>query len=76
MKTVPSTPMLAQPVATSRATPRLWPYAALGLAVLCLGMSAIFVKWAGVPGGTAAFYRVAIGLLVLAGPFFWGRWGA
>ncbi len=43
-------------------------YAALALGVLCIGFSAIFTKWAGVPGPVSGFYRVAIATVVLAGP--------
>lgn len=46
-------------------------YAALGVGVVCIAWSAIFVKWAGVPGPASAFYRVAIAALVL-GP--WWLW--
>lgn len=40
-------------------------YAALAFGVLCIGLSAIFVKLANVPGATSAFYRVFIASLVL-----------
>jgi drug/metabolite transporter (DMT)-like permease len=40
-------------------------YTALGVGVLCIGLSAIFVKLAGVPGPVSAFYRVFIASLVL-----------
>lgn len=40
-------------------------YAALGSGVLCIGLSAIFVKLAGVSGLVSAFYRVFIAALVL-----------
>jgi drug/metabolite transporter (DMT)-like permease len=43
-------------------------YAALALGILCIGFSAIFTKWAGVPGPVSGFYRVAIATLVLALP--------
>jgi drug/metabolite transporter (DMT)-like permease len=48
-------------------------YLALGVAVLCLGMSAIFVKWADVAGPVAAVYRVGVATILLAAPFAWGR---
>ncbi|MBN2198734.1 MAG: DMT family transporter [Candidatus Aminicenantes bacterium] len=44
------------------------PRAALAAGVLCIGFSALFVRWAAVPGVVSAFYRVLIasaGLLVL-----------
>lgn len=45
-------------------------YLALGLGVICLGFSAIFVRWAGAPGVVASFYRVAIAALALSLPFY------
>jgi drug/metabolite transporter (DMT)-like permease len=48
---------------------RSWgPYAALGFAVVALGFSAIFVKWANVPGAVSGFYRVALAAAVMALP--------
>ncbi len=44
------------------------PLAALGCAALALGMSAIFVKLAAVPGAGNGFYRMAIATVVLAIP--------
>lgn len=35
-------------------------YVALGVGVVCIGFSAIFVKFAGTPGVVSAFYRVLI----------------
>jgi len=40
-------------------------YLALGVGVVCIGWSAIFVKWAGIPGPASAFYRMLISGLVL-----------
>jgi drug/metabolite transporter (DMT)-like permease len=45
------------------------PYLALGFGVLAIGFSAIFIRLAGVPGTVAAFYRMAIGLVVLTPAF-------
>jgi drug/metabolite transporter (DMT)-like permease len=39
-------------------------YAAITIAALGIGWSAIFVRWADVPGSTSAFYRMAIAQLV------------
>jgi drug/metabolite transporter (DMT)-like permease len=50
-------------------TSRLRVYGALALGILCIGLSAIFVKWAAMPGTVSAFYRIAIGSVVLALPF-------
>lgn len=44
-------------------------YLVLMLGVLSLGFSAIFVRWADAPGTVTAFYRMAIGSLVMALPF-------
>lgn len=40
-------------------------YLALFLGILCIGLSAIWVKLAAVPGTVSAFYRMAIAALVL-----------
>jgi drug/metabolite transporter (DMT)-like permease len=40
-------------------------YAALAAAVLGISWSAIFVRWAGVPGPASAFYRVLVAAVVL-----------
>ena len=48
-------------------------YLALAAACFCIGMSAIFIKWAGVAGPVAAVYRVGIATLVLTLPFAWSR---
>jgi drug/metabolite transporter (DMT)-like permease len=47
---------------------RWLPYLALGFAVLALGFSAIFVKWANVPGAVSGFYRVALAAAVMTVP--------
>jgi drug/metabolite transporter (DMT)-like permease len=46
-------------------TPRLRAYAALVVAIAGISWSAIFVRWAGVPGTASAFYRVVIAGAVL-----------
>ena len=56
-----ATPLVA-PVA---ARPPVKAYALLGFGILCIGMSAIWVKWADLPGLVSAFYRVFIAALVL-----------
>jgi drug/metabolite transporter (DMT)-like permease len=45
---------------------RLRVYLALTLGIVCIAFSAIFTRWAGVPGTVSAFYRVAIAAAVLA----------
>jgi drug/metabolite transporter (DMT)-like permease len=47
---------------------RALPYLALALAVVSLGFSAIFVRWAGAPGTVSAFYRVGLAAVVMAVP--------
>ncbi|MFO7633917.1 MAG: hypothetical protein R6W76_15335, partial [Caldilinea sp.] len=49
-----------------RQAPNSVAYVALGFGVLCIGLSAIFVKLAGVPGPVSAFYRVFFATLLLA----------
>lgn len=55
---------------TDTREPILRSYLALGVGVLSLGFSAIFVRWAGAPGTVTSFYRVAIAVVVMAWPFF------
>jgi drug/metabolite transporter (DMT)-like permease len=45
-------------------------YLALGIGILSIGFSAIFVRWADAPGTVISFYRTAIAALVLAWPFY------
>ena len=45
-------------------------YLLLLFGVLCIGFSAIFVRWAGAPGAVTGFYRMAIAVVLLAFPFF------
>lgn len=45
-------------------------YVALGLGIICLGFSGIFVKWANAPGAVTGFYRMVIAMLVLVAPFY------
>lgn len=44
-------------------------YLVLGISLLGLAFSGIFVKLAGVPGAVSSFYRMAIAMVVLALPF-------
>jgi drug/metabolite transporter (DMT)-like permease len=50
-------------------------YGALAIGVVCIGWSAIFVKFAGIPGPASAFYRMLISGLVLI-PWRLSRKGA
>ncbi len=47
----------------------LLPYFALAIGLAGLGLSAIFVKWANVPGAASGFYRMVIATCVMAIPF-------
>ena len=48
----------------------LLPYLALGVSILSLSFSALFVRWANAPGAVASFYRMAVAVAVLAWPFY------
>jgi drug/metabolite transporter (DMT)-like permease len=51
-----------------------WPYLALAAGILCIGWSAIFVRWTDMPGAASAFYRVLIpAVLLLPTALFDGR---
>jgi drug/metabolite transporter (DMT)-like permease len=54
--------------------PAFLPYVAMGVGIVALGFSAIFVRWAGAPGPVTGFYRMAIASLILL-PFALGRHG-
>ncbi len=45
------------------------PYLAIAFGIVAIGMSGIFVKWAGAPGAVSGFYRMAIAAAVMAIPF-------
>lgn len=45
-------------------------YLALIFGVLCIGFSAIFVRWANAPGAVTGFYRMSIAVLILTLPFY------
>jgi drug/metabolite transporter (DMT)-like permease len=47
----------------------LWAYVALGLGVMALTVSPLFVRWADAPGIITSFYRFSLATLFLA-PFF------
>jgi drug/metabolite transporter (DMT)-like permease len=55
--------------ALSRAHAPWFPYLALAVGLAGLGLSAIFVKWANVPGAVSGFYRMVIAAGVMAIPF-------
>jgi drug/metabolite transporter (DMT)-like permease len=45
------------------------PYVALGIGILSLSLSAMFVRWASAPGTVTGFYRLFLSTLILT-PFF------
>jgi len=53
-------------------SPKTLPYLALGIGIISMGMSAIFVRWADAPGPITAFYRLSLSTLILT-PFFLKR---
>jgi len=55
----------ADPRRGDREQSRLLAYGALFLAVLGISWSAIFIRWAAIPGPSSAFYRVLIAAAVL-----------
>lgn len=55
---------------TSSRNPHLLAYLALGVGALSLGFSAIFVRWADAPGAVTSLYRMLIGVIVMAWPFY------
>lgn len=59
-----------EPVGEERGRSKLLAYLALGVGILSIGFSAIFVRWAQAPGTVASFYRMFVPLIVLALPFF------
>lgn len=50
-------------------TSKLLPFLALAFGITALGFSAIFVRWASVPGSIMSFYRLSIATILLT-PFF------
>jgi drug/metabolite transporter (DMT)-like permease len=58
----------------SRKNPFL-PYLALAVGILSLGFSALFVRWANVPGPVMGVYRLGIASLVMVPLFIWRRRG-
>jgi len=47
-----------------------WPYLALLGGIMCIAWSALFVRWADLPGPASAFYRMLIPALVMV-PTWW-----
>jgi drug/metabolite transporter (DMT)-like permease len=65
---VPTLSTLVRPSTAKTTLTPLRVYVALGLGIVCIALSAIFTRDAGVPGTVSAFYRVGIAVLVLAIP--------
>ena len=61
----------ATTVENTSAQKRLLAYMALIVAILCIGWSAIFVRWSDVPGPVSAFYRMLIPAMILLPTFFY-----
>ena len=57
----------------ARGSHRFWPYLALAAGVVCIGWSAIFVRWTDIPGPASAFYRMLIPAVVLLPTWLWDR---
>src|SRR3989304_2571976 len=66
--TIPQTGRSSRTMNDSRRT-NLLPYTALGVGILSLGFSGIFVRWAHAPGVVTSFYRMAIAVALMALPF-------
>ena len=47
---------------------KLLPYATLGMGILSLSLSAMFVRWANAPGTVTGFYRLFLSTVILT-PF-------
>ncbi len=61
-------------MASTLKKPSFHAYLALGIGVLSLGFSAIFIRWADAPGIVSSFYRMAVAAVLLALPFFQQRY--
>jgi len=61
---------MSSDTATDYHKSRFLPYLAIGIAILSLSFSAIFVRWANAPGAVTSFYRMAVAVVLLAWPFY------
>src|SRR3989304_3155829 len=66
--TIPQTGRSSRTMNDSRRT-NLLSYTALGVGILSLGFSGIFVRWAHAPGVVTSFSRMAIAVALIALPF-------
>lgn len=55
-----------------KSKPVMRAYLALGIGVMAVGFSGIFVSWAGAPGAVNGFYRMAVAIVALA-PLYYTR---
>ena len=62
-------PSVSVGVQTGVPATRLRIYLTLGLGIVCIALSAIFTRWADVPGTVSALYRVGIAEIALTIPF-------
>ena len=65
--------VVAQQVRATKPGSMTGAYLALGIGMVCISWSAIFVRWTDIPGAASAFYRLLIPGLVLAPTFFFGK---
>jgi drug/metabolite transporter (DMT)-like permease len=70
---IPSTAEAQHSRTEVRGTHGIWPYVALAAGVVCIGWSAIFVRWTDIPGPASAFYRMLIPAVVLLPTWLWDR---
>jgi drug/metabolite transporter (DMT)-like permease len=57
--------MTSAPATLRHRSSRLRPYLALAAGIVCIGWSAIFVRWTDIPGPASAFYRMLLPAAVL-----------
>jgi drug/metabolite transporter (DMT)-like permease len=65
--------MLAAISMTTQKHNPLLSYLALTAGILCIGWSAVFVRWTDIPGPASAFYRMLIPAVLLAPTWFFGQ---
>jgi drug/metabolite transporter (DMT)-like permease len=57
----------------SKHSSKVWPYLALVAGIVCIGWSAIFVRWTDMPGPASAFYRMLIPAVMLVPTWLYPR---
>ena len=63
-------------VAESKSRKNFLPYLALGVGILSLSFSALFVRWAAAPGPVMGFYRIGLAVLILTPALIWRRYSS